>query len=178
MRPARARGTNHTRSATTPLSIAELYLNLSDRHFTPIEIRMRWPAVMDNRDKFREYYVRYPHLFNPDDVEPESAYDRQYWSGRSKVPTYPSSCAEKIRRYFSSAFGKAVLGLVLDHQGQSEIIAYRLRAVRPVKYEDPRLEIHGQWRVGFVVASAPVINATLNFDTGDLLDLEWPENKK
>lgn len=175
-------------TAAIPLSVAELYLDLSDRHFTPVEIRMRWPAVIDDRQKFRQYEARYPRLFNPENLQDSrpgnpsddlwSSYGRQYWDSRAKVPPCPSSCEEEVREYFSSAFREAVLWLLLDHHGQSEMISYTLKALKPIKYEDPHLGIRGEWRVGFVVASAPAINATFDFDTGDLLDLEWPEDKK
>src|SRR5579863_4229380 len=134
-------------------SAATLYAALSAPDSHPVAIRVQWPTSFATKDDYEKAIEKYPSSIKPiapesiplTDVEPQPLRDN----------SYPAACAKQVKRYFETAFDKAMLIITLN-QPQNESIAFKLKALTP------RLD-HGVWEVEFATFGSPDFSASDSF---------------
>ncbi len=155
----------HTRHSS--ISAAQLYAMIMKPSSDVAYISIAWPTPFKT-NSFDQAAKSYPDILGDIDISKFDLTEDGVQVDIAKQHPYPASCLKLVQRYFSTAFRKAVLVLVID-QKQNETIVIKLKA-RP-----PELH-HGLWEVTFGVDSTPMFMAFEESFLKDRLILDWPDS--
>jgi hypothetical protein len=152
----------------TPLSVGDLYLNLTTPGGKPLKIASTWPPWFRDEASYKRLKAKYPDLLEGSAYRPLYPTDTITNEG-----PYPQSCSREIEQYFKQVFPYAVL-IVSFGQQQNEEMIFTLRPETPILKDSPRKK-NDMWSVSYTVDPIPEIivgGFDLEFTN------EWPEPTK